>query len=434
MGSTSYKELLGIRAFRNLWIGQAISQLGDALYYLVFLFMVDRITGDPRMVGLCGALQALPFLLFGLPAGVVADRVDRRKVLLFADVASALLLSVLAVRLYFDATPPVWLLFAAGFLLSAVNAFFAPAKNAAIPAVVPPEKLMTANALSQATQGMMPLIGLGVSGSVLGLLYAIYPDWFFLSAVVLNALSFALSAVFVRRLPALPPDREKAGGHPWQELKDGLRYVRRAHVLLMLVVLSVLVQVMVSPFMVVYVSVNRAWFGGDYRTLALFEFAFMVGMVLSSVWVGRLHIRRPGVAFIAGLAVVGATIAAMAFSRSLALFSFWNFAAGIALPFAQIPMNTYLQTVVPDAYRGRVNALLTMASFGVQPLGAGLAGWLTEQVGIVAMFLLMGIGMGVAALVGLLDRPFREADLDHATVMPPVESAPRSAAGATPAN
>jgi Arabinose efflux permease len=408
---TTYKDLLRIRAFRNLWIGQAISQLGDALYYLVFLFMVDRITGDPRLVGLCGALQALPFLLFGLPAGVVADRVDRRKVLLFADIASAVLLGVLAIRLYFDATPPVWILFAAGFLLSTVNAFFAPAKNAAIPALVPPEKLLTANALSQATQSLMPLIGLGISGSVLGALYVLYPDRFFLSAVVLNGLSFLLSAVFIRRLPALEPERTQMQSDPWRELKDGLRYVRREHVLLMLVVLNVLVQVTISPFMVVYVTVNRAWFGGDYRTLALFEFAFMAGMVASSVAVGRMHLRRPGLAFIGGLAVVGATVAAMAYSRALWLFSFWNFAAGIALPFAQIPMNTYLQTVVPDTYRGRVNALLTMASFGVQPLGAGLAGWLTEQVGIVAMFLLMGIGMGAAALVGLLSRPFRDARL-----------------------
>lgn len=408
----TYRDVLTLAPFRHLWIGQAVSQLGDAFYYLIFLFMVDRITGDPRLVGYNGVVQTLPYLLFSLHAGVVADRVDRRRIMLFADYASALLLALFAVTLLVDPTPPVASLFAAGFLLSLINVFFAPAKGAAIPRLVPPALLLPANALSQATQNLMPLIGLGLSGTVLGALYALSPNYFFLSAVLLNALSFAVSGLYIRLLPPLPPEPGVEKKRPSQELQEGLAYLRGNRVLLMLAVLSLLVQLFISPFMVAYVTVNREWFGGGFGTLALFEFSFMVGMVLSSVVVGRLPLKEPGRAFIWGLAVVGLTVAAMAYSRSPFWFTFWNFAAGIALPFAQIPMNTYVQATVPDAFRGRVNAVLTMVSMGVQPVGAGLAGLILAAIGIGPMFLLMGLGMGFAALVGLTDRQFREARLE----------------------
>jgi len=197
-------------------------------------------------------------------------------------------------------------------------------------------------------------------------------------------------------------------------------------VLLVLLVLNVLVQVAIAPFMVIYVTVNREWFGGDFRTLALFEFSFMVGMVLSSALVGRLRVRRVGLGFIFAMALVGATVAAMAGTRSLYWFSFWNFAAGIALPFGQIPINTYLQAVVPDAYRGRVNSLMAMATFGVQPLTIGLSGFLLPKIGPAAMFLLMGGGMGLAGLLGLLDRAFRAAE------MPAAEDGARRGDGTAP--
>ncbi len=404
-----------MRPFRNLWIGQAISQLGDAFYYLIFLFMVDKITGDPRLVGYNGVIQTLPYLLFSLHAGIVADRVDRRIIMLGADVVSAVLLAAFGLYLFLDPTPPVWLLFAMGFLLSLVNVFFAPAKSAAIPSVVSPELLLQANALSTATQNMMPLIGLGLSGGVLGALYKIAPNYFFMSAVLINALSFALSAVFIRRLPNLPPNQEEGWKdekkRAGQDLKEGLVYLGKARVLLVLVILNLLVQLAISPFMVVYVTINREWFGGGFGTLALFEFSFMVGMVIGSFVVGKMTLKRPGMAYIAGLAVVGLTVAAMAYSRVTFWFAFWNFAAGIALPFAQIPMTTYVQATVPDAFRGRVNSVMTLVGMGVQPIGAGIAGMVLKALGGIGTFLLMGLGMGIAALGGLLDKQFRQAEL-----------------------
>ena len=408
-------EVLQIRPFRRLWLGQAVSQFGDALYFLLFLFMVDKITGSAAMVGYVGALQALPFLLFGPVAGAVADRFDRRRVMLFADIASAFLLTALTVWLLVTPKPPVAVILGAAFLLSLVNVFFIPAKSAAIPALVPADRLMEANALSMATQNLMPLLGLGLSGTVLGVLYKFYPNLFFPTAAFVNAATFLYSAVCIAKLPRLLPKREEVlEKHPLQDAADGFRLIGRDHILKVSLALSLFLNLFISPFMVVYVAANRAWFGGQFGTLAAFEASFVAMMVITSLALGKRPFLRPGLGFSIGLGAIGLFVAAMAFSKSFWLFLFWNMICGIALPFAILPMNTYIQLVVPDAFRGRVNSAQTMVSMGVQPLSVGLAGMLLDRIGLEAMFLVMGVGMGASALIGLLDGRFRQTRMPAA--------------------
>jgi DHA3 family macrolide efflux protein-like MFS transporter len=403
------RSVLAIRGFRDLFVGQAVSQFGDALYGLVFLFMVHRLTGDPAMVGYVGAVQALPYLLFGAYAGVVADRYSRRLVMLFSDVASVLILAVFACALMLDASPPVWLIFVVAFLLNAVNAFFAPAKSAAIPALVPAERLMEANSLSAATQNFMPMIGIAFSATVLGVLERLAGAWFFLSAVVLNALTFVFSASRIARLPPLLPDRDGPPAKAWRDLMDGLRFIRGLHVLKVALALGVGLNFAVSPFMVAYVEANARWMDGAFMTLAFLELGFVAAMVAGSLCVGRSGIARPGLSFIWGVAVCGLSVAALAFSPSFWPFLLWNVVAGLALPFAMLPLNTYVQLIVPDGYRGRVASVAAMAAMLAMPLGMGMAGLLLRWFGLANVFLGMGALMSLIALAGLADRGFREA-------------------------
>ncbi|HVL40161.1 MAG TPA: MFS transporter [Fimbriimonadaceae bacterium] len=450
-------DVLRIPAFRHLWLGQAISQLGDAFYYLVFFFMVDKLTGSPALVAAFGAVEALPYLLFSLYAGVVADRLDRRGIMLWSDVGSAFLLVGFSVLLVLAPSPSVAAIFVVGFLLSLVKTFFLPAKSAAIPALVPSAKLLEANSLSAATQNMMPLVGVALSGGILGALYLLYPNGFFVTAVLVNAASFLLSAVYIYKLPRVLPERDRGRqSHAWADFKSGITFIWRSHILKVLVLVGLFISLFISPFLVVHVTVNREWFGqtptpeilslmgslsvvapmfgaagpaqqwiksdfldGTFLGLATLEFAFFAGMVVSSLLVGRFNVRRPGLSLGYGLAVVGLGVVLMAFSRSFWLYAVWNVVCGLALPFAQVPMNTYVQIIVPDAYRGRVNSAMTLASIGVVPLGMSLAAPLIAVVGLVGMFLLMGGGMMAVALVGLLDRQFRTSTMDDRPEMPP---------------
>lgn len=415
-------DVLRIRGFRDLWLGQAISQLGDAFYYVAFMFMVKKVTNSDVMVGVVGALETAPFLIFGVYAGVLADRVDRRKIMLISDLACGAVLIGFGVTILMSGKPPLWALLVTPFLMSSVRCFFMPAKSAALPAMVPANYLLKANALSMTTQNLMPMISLALSASVLSILFDRAPVMFYSATVLINAVSFLGSAIFIARLPAILPDRKNVEEtHAMADLKDGFRYLRTRHDLNVLTVMLAVFRFCVAPFFVVYLAANDAWFGGRPGTIAWFEFAFFAGMVVATSFAGRLNPVRPARWFCWGLGFVGLTVAAMAFTPYYSLFILWNVLAGLAVPIADIPITTYIQKSVPDAYRGRVNSVRDMVATGVMPISMAAAGFLVKQSGVSVAFLVMGLGMASACFAGLLDPKFRDV------VMPKDEEIPAPA-------
>ncbi len=408
----SYSQLLRIRPFRNLWLGQAISQLGDALYYVAFVFMAGKVTGSIAMVGYVGALEAVPYLLFGPYSGVLADRLDRRAIMLASDLASGLMLVVFGASVLVLGKPFGWMFLVLAFGLSSVRCFFMPAKSAAIPALVPAEGVVSANALSSLTFNQTQMLGLALSAGILGALYQLSATWFFAGTIFLNSLSFLGSAAFVYRLPRIRPEqREAKERHPVSDFRAGFRYVRGRRELLVLIVLLTGYRLMVAPFFVVYVATNDRWFGGAPATLSWLECVFSVGMVLSSVAAGKLRMRLPGLNFCVCLGVVGIVVGLMAFSRIVWLFALCNFVCGLFIPVAEIPISAYLQLSTPDGYRGRVIAMLNTVATGVTPVGWIVGGLLVLHWGVVWTYLIMGSGMAIASLSGLLESHFRTIEM-----------------------
>jgi MFS transporter, DHA3 family, macrolide efflux protein len=205
--------LLSFRGFRDLWLGQVISQFGDAFSYVVTSFMVKRLTGSDADVGLAGAAEFLPFVLIGPYAGVLADRIDRRKIMIVSDVSSGFLLLAFTVFILVTKKPPVEVICLNALLLCSSRAFFMPAKNASIPRLVPEDLVGKANSLAFATSQFMPMLGLVLSAAVLGIVYHTSPAWFYAVSTGINALSFFGSAFFIRRLPSILPDHEAASAN-----------------------------------------------------------------------------------------------------------------------------------------------------------------------------------------------------------------------------
>ncbi len=404
--------LLAIRPFRNLWLGQAVSQFGDSFYFVVFMFMVKKLTGSIAMVGYVGALETIPFLVLSPYAGVLADRIDRKKIMLGSDILSGAFLILFSLCLLQNAHPANWLFLLVPGALSCVRCFFMPAKSASIPSLVPADMMLKANALSATTANFMPLIGLAMTGSLMAIMYALAPNGFFFAAVVVNAFSFFVSAYFIALLPAIMPDRKDAHEtHPLTDFKDGIRYVKSRHDLVVLIILLTVFRLMVSPFFVVFIAANESWFGGKPQTLAWLEFSFFAGMIVGSYAVGKTKPKRPMLWFCYGLLTVGAGVAAMAFSPVPAVFIVWNTICGLAVPAADIPINTYLQISVPDAFRGRVGSAINMIATGVMPIGLTMSGVLVAEFGLVAAFLVMGLGMMGACLIGFADPKFRNVEM-----------------------
>jgi len=402
----SYASVLKIPAFRNLWLGQAISQLGDACYYVTFLYMAKKLTGSDAVVGFVGAMETVPYLLFSAFAGVAADRFDRKLVMLLSDLLGALVLIIFGIWTFFQPKVGLPALLLVPFALSTLRCFFLPAKSASIPALVPPDKLQLATGLSMVTQNLMPMMGLALSAGVLGMLYEHNPGQFFMLAVGLNAISFLVSAAYIAVLPPIHPDRAEVS-HPMEDFRQGLRYIKNRRDLGVLLVVQTGFRLCIAPFFVAYLAANDAWFDGKPQTVSWLEFGFFAGMVAMAPFVGKMQIKRPGLAFSVGLLAVGVLVLFMAYARNFWWFLVWNFLCGLAVPFADIPMSTYMGLSVPDGYLGRVNSVLNMVSTGVMPLGTALGGMLIAGVGIQAGFIAMGVGCCLACAIGILDRSFR---------------------------
>jgi DHA3 family macrolide efflux protein-like MFS transporter len=414
-------EVLQYKSFRDLWLGQSISQLGDAFYFVTFMFMAEKLTGNIKMVGFVGALEAIPYLFFSPYAGVLADRIDRKRIMWLSDVVCGIALLLFGAVLAFNASPPAELLAAVAFLLSTIRCFFLPAKSAAIPNLIPGDKLIEANAFSMTTQSLMPLIGLAFSASLMAPLFALSPRWFFFACIAINAVSFFGSAVYISRLPQIVPERkEEEPPHAMADFKLGWRYMGTRRDLVVWLAMLTIFRLFVSPFFVVHVAANKMWFGGKPATLAWFEFSFFAGMIVASPLIGKLKVSKPGRAFSYGLAAVGMFVAAMAISPYFWPYMFWNVLCGLAIPYADIPMNAYQQLSVPDEYRGRVNSVISMIGMGIMPVGMLLAGFMVESIGLKGAFVVMGAGMFITALLGLLDKAYRNATMpetDSAVVM-----------------
>jgi MFS family permease len=218
-----FKLLRHNRNFRLLFIGQTISQLGDWFNAIAVYALLLDLTGSATAVAWMMIVQFLPVALVGPLAGVVVDRVDRRRLMITTDVArGCLILGLLLVR----RADQVWIAYAVMALTVGASAFFEPARTATIPNITSEDELLPANALARATWSAMLAVGASIGGLVTATAGRNV-------AFAINAASFFWSAVFIARTrydstPAAGPRPSgPAALTGFADLVDGLRYVRR---------------------------------------------------------------------------------------------------------------------------------------------------------------------------------------------------------------
>ena len=189
------------RNFRRLWLAQIVSEIGDWFYTLAIYSLLLQLTGRASSVALALVLQVLPQTLIGPAAGVINDRVSRKRVMITADlVRMVIVFAMLLVR----SRSTVWLVYPLLLLETLMAAFFEPARTAVIPNVTAREDVLVANTLSSATWSVNLLIGASVGGVVAAL--------FGRDAVfVLNALSFLVSAMLIRGMSFEEPHAQACG-------------------------------------------------------------------------------------------------------------------------------------------------------------------------------------------------------------------------------
>jgi len=381
-------------AFRRLWLGTMLSRTGSAMTTFAITLQVYDLTRSPAAVGGIGLAQFIPLLLISLPGGTLADRVDRRRLVLAVTVGqtaiSAVLFALAAVG-----GASLWALYALVAAGSALGAINAPARRTFIPRLVPQGQLSAAIALNRIIFQVTMIAGPSLAGVVAagaGLR----------GCYLVDVVSLAGSLWGVGRLPAMPPETLSAGAVTARSglalTLDGLAFIRRTPVLCGAFLADVNATFFGLPLSL-FPAINAERFGGNPRTLGLFITAIGVGGLVSAVFAGPLkHLRRHGLVMLTCVAVWGAGFALFAVAPTLWLTLLALALAGLADTFTVVVRGIIVQEATPDEFRGRVNAADFLVGAGGGDLGsleAGLVGSLTTPV-------ISALSGGLLTVVGAL--------------------------------
>jgi Na+/melibiose symporter-like transporter len=382
------------RDFRLLWIGQAVSLLGDGIYLVAIAWLVYDISNEPGALALVGLAWTLPQVAGLLVGGVLSDRFERRRLLVIADLLRFAAISTIA-ALALAGEAELWHLVVLVVFYGLGEALFQPAFTAIVPDVVPREELLQANALRE----LMEPLGLRFAGPALGgVLIAVFDVGV---AFLVDACTFAVAAVAAALMTRLPPPRETVGSMR-RDLADGFAYVRaNAWLWATLVGAALFLFLTFGPFEVLLPYIIRNELGGGADTFGLVLAAGGLGSIMAALTLSRAGIPRRFVTFMWGawftgdLLIVVLAVAGAAWQMCLiALVSFGLGTAGMVV------WNTMMNTLVPAEMLGRVSSFDWFVSMGLIPLSFAVTGPVAELLGARTTLALSGL-LGALTLVFL---------------------------------
>jgi MFS family permease len=398
------------RDLRRVVFGNVVSNLGTQATLVALPFQLYIETHSPFLVGLLGAVELGPIVAASLFGGAIADRMDRRRLLLFDQIGLVLTAAALAAAA-FVGHPSVAVLYVLAAVLAAFSAIQNVARSAIIPNLVDPSRLRAALAVNFGLYQVTMVVGPGLGGLLIG---AFGVPWAY-SADALSCLAMVYGAWAIG--PQHPPHLEQ---HPpvLKSIADGLRFVRGNQALLGSFAIDLVAMTFGMPralFAVLAVSVYHAGAGGTGVLYA----SVSVGASIAALTTGWLtHARRLGVIVIWAVVAWGAAIAVAGVAGSLWVAAALLVLAGAADSVSAVCRTTINQTVTPDSMRGRMSAVFSLVVTSGPRLGDIESGSVAGAAGVRFSFVsgglacLLGVG-GIVAAFPALWRYGREADVNH---------------------
>lgn len=364
---------LQVTAFRNLWLGEVITNIGAQITAPVLLIQITVLTDSALAAGLLGAVLVVPLMLGTLWGGPLIDRFDRRKLLLITEcLIAATSLGLLVVSLMPE--PPLWSLYFFGGVASFIWGIDLPTRTAMVPNLVPRELLQAAITLNYTMWSVSQIIGMGLAG----LAFAIGGAPL---AYSLDLVTFGFALVLIWRIPPQPPirssDHDPDADDPvtWEAIKEGFRYLKGRKVLQSTFTIDLIAMVFGLPD-ALFPILAITFFGLPPEAAAWMYFALAVGALVATLtngWVYR--VRHQGRAVVWAVITWGAAIAAFGLSTSNFLLALVFLAiAGGADTISAVFRGTILQSTVPDDLRGRISSFHFLVVAGGPQLGKVEAG------------------------------------------------------------
>jgi MFS family permease len=388
-------EAFAERDFRRLWGTQFVSNVGSWMQVVAQGWLVYRLTDSAFLLGFVGFANAIPSVLLMLPGGVLADQLDRKRVVAVSQGAQAASALFLAISIRLERIT-VWQIVAAALVVGIAQSFSAPAYQAMIADLIDDRsRLSNAVAMNSLQFNLSRAIGPLIAAATLS---AWGPFWCFFA----NALSF-LPVIYV--LGRMRDRQQRSGGaiDMLSRLREGFAYVRGDRVVLVLLGIVAATSLAGFPYMQLMPVLARKLFTNDAAGNGYLMAAIGTGALLGALWLSVATPRPERMAPIitASIAGFGLALCTSPFAgrpATMVLLAVCGFAgvSGIAL------CNTLIQQRVPDQMRGRVMSMYTFAFFAFIPFGNLIAGAVAERWGIVAA--LCGLGTALATS-GLVLRP-----------------------------
>jgi MFS family permease len=370
MGALSaYRRVLRNPALARLLIGEFVSSVGDWLYLVALLVVVFAENEDPVVLGIIGAARVLPYVLLSVPAGIAADRFDRRKILLSTDIIRGLIMVVIAAVVFLNG--PTIVVVVLAVLATCFSAFFSPAIGAFLPSLVKDEsELGPANSLWSSLDNAAFFVGPAFAAILLG--FGQLP-----LAFILNAVTFAVVAVVLWRLPsamsakpegqaigdAVEEAKHEAANEPKVGLREALAPVMRP--LLGITTINIVGGFVFGGLGMLTVILAVQYYNVGEAGTGLFNSAIGVGGIVGAFVAGALVLRRRlGPPMLIGAVLIGASVVALGILPAQ-FFGFALVAMGLASAgslLVEIVSTTLFQRFVPNEIRGRTIGIMDTAS------------------------------------------------------------------------
>ncbi|HGY55857.1 MAG TPA: MFS transporter [Caldithrix abyssi] len=404
--------------FLLLWQGQFVSRMGNQVYMFAMVLWLTWTFDSQALNGLLGMLSGIPLVLLSAIGGTVADRVSRRKIIIYSDFLNGFAVLILAGMFFF--IPDSWPdknevlligLFAVSIFGSTLMAFFGPAISAAIPDIVPEKNMAQANSLGQLSRQVAQFFGMGVGAWLLKVLGAPV-------LVLIDGITFifsGISEIFIRIPQHIPEKKEKISEKYKQfknELAEGLNFITKNKGLSRLVLFSIFssffataITVLIPFYIKDTLQASKDWY-------AILLISYGIGTMFGYGYVSASHMngktRGKLMIFFMIMQGVGYCLLALFPDKLVALAVI--FVGGMFNGFIVINITTLLQLTTPSNIRGRVFGVLTTISGSIAPLGMGLSGFVAEMLGGNIPLVYMGSGVMTIFAASLLSssRPFRK--------------------------
>ena len=392
------EEIANQKTFRNylvFWSGQLFSLLGSMVVHFIITWWIQKETNNPSLLALSSLLYMLPMIIATPIAGVLSDRINRKKIILLVDSLQAVATFILIMLFLMNFTE-ILIIFIFIAIRAVFQGFHYPTVSSVIPLMVPKDKLSRINGVNFLFSGLVQLIG-----PALGATLSLFLTFYQILWIDIITFFIALIPLLLIQIPSVNTKESSASTERqsfFKDFKEGLGLLRVVPVLLTIIILAMFLNFLIQPLGILLPYYVNTIHGGDISSYAIVSISMNAGMILGAIvtvikkkWKHKILTTFIGIVVL----FLGYAYLALVPTGFFIMMIIGLLIMGITLPIINTIFQTIEQTIVPPDKIGRVMSIDSTLSMMISPIGIVLTGILSVPLGVMNLFLYCGI-VGVA--------------------------------------